>query len=118
MNQRMAKNFARNIEPTQRVKDLLRLIDKTPLSADLILEGSRTFGSLEDPDPGFTNVRRVREKMQQLASAGLVAERSYTIVGRGVTKFYQLTPAGYELLYQAKPDDSQRRFFREMGKLN
>jgi hypothetical protein len=107
----MANKFRRNIEPTQRVKDILRLVDKTPLPAHLILDGSRTFGSAEEPDTGFTNVRRVREKMQQLVAAGLVTERPYTIVGRGVMNFYQITPAGYELLYQAKPADSHQHLY-------
>ena len=58
------------------------------------------------------------ERVQQLVAAGLVTERPYTIVGRGVMNFDQITPAGYELLHQAKPADSHRKFFRETAKLN
>lgn len=114
----MAKDTQRNIVPTRRVKDILRLLDRTPLPADLILQASETFGTLDDRDDGFSNVRRVREKMQQLAARKLVSVEEYTLVHRGAVNFYQLAPDGYRMLLGRDPPPSHRKFFRPVAKLN
>ena len=78
----MAKTPTRNVIPNQRVIDILRLLDRTPMPADLILQASETFGRIDDPDDGFTDARRVREKMQRLTKAELVSVQEYTITHR------------------------------------
>lgn len=114
----MAKERARTIIPNQRVKDILRLLDHTPMPADLILQASATFGTVDDPDSGFGDVRRVREKMQGLVQARLVSVREYTITHRGPTNFYHLTPEGHRRLYQREPEEKHRRYFRPVAPLN
>ncbi len=114
----IAKIPTRNVIPNQRVIDILRLLDRTPMPADLILQASETFGRLDDPDDGFTDARRVREKMQRLTKAGLVSVQEYTITHRGATNFYHLTPEAYRLVYQKEPDEKHRRYFRPVARLN
>jgi hypothetical protein len=115
---KMAKKILGNLEPTPRVKEILRLLDRSPLPAHLIREGSITFGETEEGDGSFATDRRVRQKMQQIVAAGLASEHDFTLVGRGAMKFYQLAPAGYRLLYQVDPPDDHRKFFRPVAKLN
>jgi len=88
------------------------------LPAHLILQASETFGTADDPDQAFTNIRRVREKMQHLVEAGLVSVQEYTIANHGTMKFYRLSPEGYRVLYQHDPPDSHRKFFRPIARLN
>ena len=112
--QKMAKT-SRAIVANRRVLDVLRLLDRSPLPAHLILKASVTFGTEEDPDDGFTDIRRVRERMQHLAEAGFVAIREYPLTGHGVMNFYHLTPMGYRILYQAEPEGKDAGFFREVA---
>lgn len=114
----MAKETARTIIPNQRVIDILRLLDRTPMPADLILKGSQTFGTIDDPDAGFTDLRRVREKMQDLSEGGLVSVHEYTLTHRGVTNFYHVTPEGFRLLHGKNPEEHHRRHFRPAAKLS
>ena len=114
----MAKDFQGNIVLNSRVKEILRLLDRSPLPAHLIREASVTFGTEEHPDGSFMSDRRVRQKMQQLVEAELVCEHDFTIAGRGVMKFYQMAPAGYRVLYQDEPPEEHRKFFRPIAKLN
>ena len=58
--------YARRLLLQARDEDVLRLLDRTPATAALILKASRCFA-----EP-FENLRRVRERMQALAGAGLV----------------------------------------------
>jgi hypothetical protein len=116
--QPMAKDFQGNIELNSRVKEILRLLDRSPLPAHLIREASVTFGTEEHPGGSFMSDRRVRQKMQQLVEADLVSEHDFTIAGRGVMKFYQIAPAGYRVLYQDEPPEQHRKFFRPIAKLN
>jgi len=110
----MAK-AAQTIVPNRRVRDILALLDRTPLPAHLILKASVTFGTAEEPDDGFTDIRRVRERMQHLAAAGIVAVREYAFSGHGVMNFYHLAPVGYHVLHHAEPPTGQGTFFREVA---
>ena len=103
------------IVPNRRVREILKLLDRTPLPAHLILKASVTFGTDEQPDEGFTDIRRVRERMQHLASAGLVAIREYAFAAHGVMNFYHLTAAGHRVLYHAEPPAADGGFFREVA---
>ena len=114
----MPKVSTRNIVPNSRLRSVLRLVDRCPLPAHLILQASETFGAADDPDDGFTNVRRVREKMQHLVEAALAAVQEYTIANHGTMKFYRLAPEGYRMLYQHDPPESHRKFFRPVARLN
>lgn len=110
----MAKT-SRSIVPNRRVLDVLRLLERTPLPAHLILKASVAFGTAEEPDDGFTDIRRVRERMQHLAAAGLVVVREYAFSGHGVMNFYHLTPVGHRMLHHADPPTGEGSFFREVA---
>lgn len=96
-------------------RSALVMLDASHATNVWMWQRSMTFGSAEEPDTGFTNVRRVREKMQQLVAAGLVTERPYTIVGRGVMNFYQITPAGYEHPARSRRTVAGSREFAPLG---
>ena len=110
----MAK-ASRSIVPNRRVQDILSLLERSPLPAHLILKASSTFGTVEEPDAGFTDIRRVRGRLQQLAEAGLVVLREYALTGHGVMNFDHLSTEGYRLLHQADPPAGGRAFFREVA---
>jgi hypothetical protein len=77
-----------------RDEDLLRLLDRTPLTTALILRASETFGG----EP-FRDERRVRERLQTLAAAGLVRAWPLSLSGGGSSNYYKLTAEGYRLLH-------------------
>jgi len=110
--------MATKIAINRRVKEILRLLDHTPLPAHLILEGSQTFGSPEESDTGFGTVRRVRQRMLDLVRAKLVTLHEFTLAGRGTMNFYHLAPDGYRVLYHDDPPPEHRRFFRPAANLN
>ena len=114
----MAKKQPGSLALTPRVKDILRLLDHTPLPAHLIREASVTFGSAEYPEGEFRSDRRVRQKLQQLVDARLASEHEFTITGRGVMKFFQTAPSGYRALHGTDPPEERRRFFRPIARLN
>ena len=73
-----------------RDDSLLRLLDRTPATTSLILKASETF--VGDP---FQNERRVRERLQTLAEAGLVRTFPATQGVGGPVNWYKLTAEGF-----------------------
>lgn len=77
-----------------RDEDLLRWLDRTPLTTAQVLRASETFAG----EP-FRDERRVRERLQTLATAGLVRSWPLSLSGGGAPNYYKLTPEGYRVLH-------------------
>ena len=97
----------RHIILTQRDREVLRALDRTPLDARQLLRLSQTFCQ------PFTQDRLVRRRLQDLAEAGYVSAFSY-VVGRALLNYYKLSPTGYQLLYGLDAVLPHRRHFGEV----
>lgn len=104
----------RSIVRTPQVEDLLRLLELTPATAAEILAASVSFGTVEEPGE-FSDVRRVREKLESLVAAGLVVFYEYALGGRRMVNFYQLSRDGYRFLHAGDPPESHRRRFGDIA---
>jgi hypothetical protein len=80
-----------------RDQSLLRLLARTPATTSLILKASETF-----PGEPFHDDRRVRERLQALAEAGLVRAFSATHGVGGPVNWYKLTAEGYRTVHGAE----------------
>ena len=89
---------------------LLALLEMTPLTAAQIRKASVTLG--EEP---FRDDRRVRERMQALAYAGLIANWSAAVAGGGLMHYFRLTVAGFRLLHPDHPDAPPRALVSEIA---
>ena len=89
---------------------LLRLLDLTPATAMQIRKASVTFG--DDP---FHDERRVRERMQALADAGLVRSFPAAIPGGGVMLYYRLTQEGFRSAFPEDTDNPPRVSLHEIA---
>jgi hypothetical protein len=79
---------------SKRDRALLALLEMTPATAAQIRKASVTFG-----DEPFRDERRVRERLQALASAGFVRSWPAVVVGGGMMHYYKLTTAGFQSLH-------------------
>jgi hypothetical protein len=93
-----------------RDRSLLTLLSWTPATTALLFRASRTF----DGDQ-FQNERRLRERLQRLADAGLVRSWSSAHAGGGLQNYYKLTMAGFQALYGAEASPPPRAFFAEIS---
>lgn len=91
--------MSHNFHLGKRDLALLGLLEMTPATAAHIRQASVTF-----PEEAFRDERRVRERLQALASGGLVHAWPAAISGGGLMHYYRLTPAGYHALH---PDDDR-----------
>lgn len=115
----MPSNSLGNIDRgRQRTLDILRVLDWTPATAQLLLKASMAFGDDNEPDSGFANARRVNEKMNELVDKKLVTKHTFTLEGRGATNVFYLAPQGYEVLYGWPAPAANRKFFRPAARLN
>lgn len=73
---------------------LLGFLEMTPATTAHIRRASVTF-----PEEPFRDERRVRERMQALADAGLVRVFPAAVGGGGLMHYYRLTPAGHRALH-------------------
>ena len=89
---------------------LLRLLDLTPATAVQIRNASITFG--DDP---FRDERRVRERMQSLADAGLARSVPAAIPGGGVMLYYRLTQEGFRSAFPDVIDNPPRVSISEIA---
>jgi hypothetical protein len=88
---------------------LLRLLSWTPATAALLLRVSETF------DGGrFLNERRLRERLQALAGAGLIRSWTTANVGGGLRNYYKLAPAGFDSISESDVARPSRAFFAEV----
>lgn len=72
---------------------LLGLLEMTPATAAQVRKASVTF-----PVEPFRDERRVRERLQALASAGLVRSFPSAVSGGGLLHYYRLTTDGFRIL--------------------
>jgi hypothetical protein len=88
---------------TTRDIDVLAALELWPLTSAQLLKLSETF---ERP---FTDLRRTRARLQELAEAGRVSRHAYATATAGVPGYYLLTRLGFALLHgaDAKPPKGQ-----------
>ena len=99
-------NRAHNIQLTDRDYDILRLLDRTPVTTELLLKASQAFRR-----GGFRDDRRVRERMRALARAGLVKSWPMGLACGGSMNYYKLTPNAFRLLHGDETALPHGRFF-------
>lgn len=93
-----------------RDRALLALLEMTPATAPLLRKASITF-----PEEPFRDERRVRERLQALAEAGLVRAFPAAIGGGGLTQYYRLTPAGHRGLHPDEDPQPGKSGFAEIA---
>ena len=89
---------------------LLRLLGWTPATTALLLRASAAF----DGEP-FANERRLRERLQTLADAGIVRSWPTAQAGGGLQNYYKLTPLGFDTILGADAARPPRAFFAEVS---
>src|SRR5690348_1110403 len=92
-----------------RDRDLLQLLDRTPATAALILKASATFAG-----ETFRDERRERERLQQLAAAGLVRRFTLAQASGGAMNYYKLSAAGFAALHGPEPALPPPAYFAEV----
>lgn len=85
---------------------LLRLLDRTPVTSQLVLKASVAFA-----DEPFRDERRVRERLQALAEHGFVRSFPIAQIAGGPLNWYKLTPAGWRMLSGTDSALPHRSFF-------
>lgn len=105
-----------NAEMTQTINisgrdmSLLRFLDLTPATAAQIRKVSVTFNGVP-----FRDKRRVRERMQTLADAGLVKSWPAAIPGGGLMSYFRLTLEGYRVACPESVDSPPRTSLNEIA---
>ncbi len=94
---------------TPRDREVLVVLDRTPLTAHQLLLLSETF-SLP-----FTSERKVRARLQLLADRGWVCRWPLAIAGRGMPNYYTLSRLGYRLLHGPDEQPASKRSFTQVG---
>ena len=89
---------------------VLGLLDVTPATASQIRKASATF-----PDEPFRDERRVRERLQTLAEAGLICVFPAAMSGGGLMHYYRLTLTGYRTLHPDSPSAPARSLVSEIA---
>lgn len=89
---------------------LLGLLEMTPATAAHIRKASSGFG-----DEPFRDERRVRERMQSLADAGLIKAWPAAIAGGGLLHYYRLTHAGFQSLHPEGIETPPRTLVSEIA---
>lgn len=93
-----------------RDTSLLRLLSWTPAPTALLLRASVTFEG-----GGFSDERRLRERLQALSEAGTVRSWAIAQAGGGLQNYYKLTPLGFDMLHGAEAPRPTRAFFAEVS---
>ena len=94
---------------TLRDIDILQGLERSPLTARQILRLSETFHY------PFTNERKVRARMQELAESGQVRCWPYVVAGRGQPVYYTLSRRGHSILYGGVAPQPGKRSFQAIG---
>ncbi len=93
-----------------RDRSLLQLLSWTPATTALLLRASEAF------DGGaFADERRLRERLQALAEAGMVRSWPATQGSGGLQNYYKLTPCGFEVVCGRENEQPSRAFFAEVS---
>jgi len=94
---------------TDRDREILLALNRTPLTAFQLLKLSETFTG------SFTSERYVRQRMQALHDAGWVKRWRYATASRGALNYYKITREGFTLLNGPKAPVPSRRFFKPVS---
>jgi hypothetical protein len=94
---------------TDRDRDLMLALDRTPLTVRQLLSLSETFTY------PFTAERRVQERLAKLCAVGWVRRWHYVTAGRGALGYYTLSLQGYRILYGENAVPLTRHCFSEVG---
>lgn len=94
---------------TTRDLDVLTALARCPLTSDQLLKLSATFAR------PFTDLRRVRERLQILTAAGRVRQWRYATADRGAPNYYTLSPLGYRILHGDDAVPPAKRSFSPIG---
>jgi hypothetical protein len=94
---------------SQRDRDLLLFLYRTPATAAQILKASVAFDEGE-----YRDERRVRERLQALAKQKLVRSFPLAISGGGLANYYRLTPEGYRVVKGEESELPHRSQFAEL----
>jgi Replication-relaxation len=95
---------------SNRDRELLSLLEMTPVTAAQIRKASVTFS--EEP---FRDERRVRERLQTLAESEYVQNYPAAIPGGGLMNYYRLTSAGYRMLHPDSTANPPRTLISEVA---
>src|SRR5687768_5237921 len=95
---------------TPRDFSLLRLLSWTPATTSLLARASGAFDG-----GGFSDERRLRERLQTLAEGGLVRSWPLAQAGGGLQNYYKLTPLGFETTCGTDAAHPSRAFFSEVS---
>jgi hypothetical protein len=89
---------------------MLRLLSWTPATTALLLRPSSTYDG-----GGFTDERRLRERLQALCEAGYVRSWCTAHAGGGLQNYYKLTPLGFDRVCGSDAQQPPRAFFSEVS---
>lgn len=105
----MAKKNARRLF-TPRDYEVLAALDRTPLTADQLLQLSATFAQ------PFTHERLVRRRLQSLTESGWIRSWPYAVASRGGSpRYHKLSRGGYRLVHGDDARLPTRRHFEEIA---
>src|SRR6059058_3994305 len=102
--------MSNRVSLSPRDLSMLRLLSWTPATTALLLRASTTFEG-----GGFSDERRLRERLQTLAEAGIVRSWPMAQAGGGLQNYYKLTPLGYDLACGPEAERPSRAFFAEVS---
>jgi hypothetical protein len=94
---------------TARDLDVLTALARCPLTCEQLLKLSETFAH------PFTDLRRVRERLQILVAAGRVRQWRYATADRGAPNYYALSPLGYRILHGDDASQPPKRSHGPIG---
>lgn len=95
-----------------RTRDIetLRMLSRTQATAALILKAGESFELPEDEEP-YRDQRRVRERLQKLATAGLVRSAPIGMPSGSVANWYRLAVDGFRTVCGASFPLPPKTFF-------
>src|SRR5262245_32778515 len=93
-----------------RDRSLLQLLSWTPATTALLLRASAAFAG-----GAFANERRLRERLQAYAEAGMVRCWPMAQGSGGLQNYYKLTPLGFGVLSGNEMEQPSRAFFAEVS---
>lgn len=104
----MSATPLKHVTLKDRDHDVLRLLDRTPATAALILKASGCFAD------SFEDIRRVRERLRALSDASWVRSTPLAATSGQAVSWYRLTPEGYRFLHGADSALPHKTFFMPM----
>lgn len=105
--------MSKQVSLSPRDLSLMRLLSWTPAATTQLLKASSAFEG-----GAFTGERRLRERLQALAMAGLIRSWSTAHAGGGLQNYYKLTPAGFTRLHGPDAESPSQAFFAEVAPSN